>query len=258
MSSSDFYRAAQILFERGWLAIPLALDTNGYPKKPITLNWTQLPATVETLNTLPWHLAKGLGIVLGVKSSKLAVVDIDDTDLANVVLKEMFTRSVRTIRKRAHLYVIETFPSASTVVQTTWRGKPIKVELKTNGTQVAAPPTPGYQLVRAGPILEVPNIRHFFREVVATIDGFTAEEITEESFPKPWRPHVEADTRNKSAYVEAHRLREAGVSLAVAKDIMQARVDVHYDSGDIEQREIDRTVESAYRPKRKRGPITID
>jgi hypothetical protein len=260
MTTPDFRSAADILYDRGWLTIPLVPDANGYPKKPITNNWTELSRTRETLDGLPWERAQGLGIVLGTRSSNLAVVDIDDASLADVVLELMPTRGVRTIRKRAHLYVIETFPSSSTVVQTTWNGRPIKVELKSNGTQVAAPPTPGYELAGKQPILTVPNVRHFFRELVASIDGLVASDITPESYPRPWREEVEADTRNKTAYVEAHRLREAGVALHLAKDIMQARIERHYESGDLKWEEIERTIESAYRPRieKKRGVLRIE
>ena len=110
MTTRDFRSAADILYDRGWLTIPLVPDANGYPKPPITNHWTELSRTRETLDGLPWERAQGLGIVLGTRSSNLAVVDIDDASLADVVLELMPTRGVRTIRKRAHLYVIEPFP----------------------------------------------------------------------------------------------------------------------------------------------------
>ena len=78
----DFRRVAVSLLERGWLSIPLTLDANGFAKKPITPNWTGLARTTETIESLPWAQAHGIGIVLGPASSNLAVLDIDDKGLA--------------------------------------------------------------------------------------------------------------------------------------------------------------------------------
>ena len=76
-----------------------------------------------------------------------AVIDIDHPTLADFVFPLLDTRAVRTIRKRGHIYVQEYLPSKSTTFDVLWEGKPVAIELKCAGAQVAAPPTPGYILV---------------------------------------------------------------------------------------------------------------
>ena len=129
-----------------------------------------------------------------------------------------------------------------------WRDRIIKIELKAAGTQVAAPPTPGYEQVGSSarkPIV-VKNIGVAWNRL-ATWLGVTS--VTGEEgmgYPKPWAEEVDEGERNKSLYVEAHRLREAGLSLAMAKDIIKTRLQLHYQDG-VSWHEAERTIESAYR-----------
>ena len=67
------------------------------------------------------------------------------------------------------------------------------------------------------------------------------------NYPQPWQGKVEKGERNKSVYVEAHKLREAGLSYDVALEIMVARLQQHYEDGDMAWREAERTIQSAYR-----------
>ena len=55
-------------------------------------------------------------------------------------------------------------------------------------------------------------------------------------------------TRNNTLYVEAHKLREAGMELDAAIDILTTRVRQSYQDGEsINHNEIRQTVTSAYR-----------
>ena len=101
--------ALNMYHNRGWFCIPLGLDANNLPKKPLSLQWTTLESSEESLRSLPWDNAKGLGIVLGEQSNNLAVLDLDDEELFNVVLAMQGSsqRMVRTARNRGHLYFTE-------------------------------------------------------------------------------------------------------------------------------------------------------
>src|SRR3972149_5988513 len=67
-----------------------------------------------------------------------------------------------------------------------------------------------------------------------------------ERYPKPWAPFVQAGERDKAAYVEAHRLREAGLALEQAMADMKIRWEKDYEGGEQGWQEIERTIESAY------------
>ena len=53
--------------------------------------------------------------------------------------------------------------------------------------------------------------------------------------------------RDKAAYIEAHKLREAGIPLDQAREIMRLRAEAYYQKDGLQVGEILRTVESAYR-----------
>jgi len=233
---------------RGWLPIPLGLDAQGFPKRPLTPNWPNLDL-IEALS-LDWSTAKGLGIVLGPASNNLAVLDIDDQELAEAAFKLCtHTRCVRTIRKRGHVYVIEDTPSGSTASTVNWYGRAIKVELKATGTQVAAPPTPGYEIVHDLPPKHVANIGVAWDGLAERL-GIVME-LQRAGYPPPWQEHVPDGERNQSAFVEAHRLREAGLSYALALEHLRFRWETHYQQGGQDWAEIERAVKSAY----KRGEV---
>jgi len=260
----DFKAAAREMYMRGWLTIPLVFDPNGFPKKPFTYGWTSLENDWETIGALPWEQAKGLGIVLGKKSHGLAVLDVDDEGLAKAMLDgaggTAGGRSVSTVRNRAHFYVYERAQSASSVITAQWQGQTIKIELKATGTQVAAPPTPGYQLVGRAEVITVPSLDVYLRELTALTDGLTIAQTpagtTNSGYPRPWRTAVPQEERNNSAYIEAHYLRGAGMPLDMALEIMEARFRLHYEQGEMEWREIERTVKSAYAKPLKESDVT--
>ena len=230
----------------GWTAMPLKLDGDGLPKKPIIDKWTRL--TCDQVLALPWHGACGLGLVLGAPSKGLCVLDVDSTVMAaDCFLLPTYTRMIRTIRGRGHLYFFEDTPSKSTYVELVYKGEKLKVEFKTNGTQVAAPPTPRYEIAVNTKVARVPSIRHAFDDLcqLLGIDAATAVGGNA-GFPRPWAERVEPDNRNKSAFIEASYLRDARMPEGLAMRYMQIRWSEDYEPGDQTWDEIARTVESAY------------
>ena len=244
-----FLEAALILWRtRGWLAIPLTADPNGFPKRPIVQDWTHLTPTEETVRSLPWNQALGLGIILGPASHNLAVIDVDDERLFAVVSSSFAEgkapRLVRTIRKRGHLYVHEDIPSASSRLSVEWQGRSITIELKCQGTQVAAPPTRGYTLLNHNPPVEAPSIAAVWNSIARRFLPDMPRQATKKDF---WQVHVPKEQRNNTLYVEAHKLRESGVSEEAALEMLLARTDLHYEPGDFPRQEAERTIHSAYR-----------
>ena len=229
--------AARALLERQWLSMPLVNDTNGLPKRPILQAWASMDRHTVDIDAFPWAQARGLGIVLGLPSNCLVVLDMDGEQLFKDIVEalgESCPRAVRTARNRGHLYFYETDEiSLSGWHEVTWRGEKVRIELKANGTQVAAPPTPGYTLLNSAQPGQAPCIeaawswvserfQTYWGEVpkLITIDPCTGR------YPRPWRNHVPAGERNSSAYVEAHRLREAGVSEVDALEFMAHRLSI--------------------------------
>ncbi|KKK66158.1 hypothetical protein LCGC14_2966920, partial [marine sediment metagenome] len=207
----DFLAAALLYLRHGWLAHPLGLDPQGYPKRPLTTGWTSLNRTEEVVRSLPWGKAQGLGLILGSVSSNLAVLDVDDVTLAEACFELCTdTRCVRTIRQRGHIYVVEEQPSDSHVVTVGYQGRQVKIELKAQGTQVAAPPTPGYATVVNRPPIRATSLATVWRGVASSLG---ASDGLLDGYPKPWRDQVPMEERNKSAYIEAHMLREAHMAL---------------------------------------------
>ena len=103
MTPPDFRAAAERFPEREWLGRPLVHDSSGYPKRPIITGWPTLARSEETIGTMPWSQAEGIGIVLGLPSGGLCVMDIDGETLFNDILTalgEDCPRAVRTVRRR--------------------------------------------------------------------------------------------------------------------------------------------------------------
>jgi hypothetical protein len=247
----DFQAAALKLLERGWLAIPLGLDRNYYPKRPLIEGWSALPRSRETVESLPWRSAHGLGIVLGPVSKNLAAIDIDDVELSQVILQASLpTRVVRTIRRRCHIYYYEREPSASRRFTITYQGREVTIEFKGRGTQVAAPPTPGYVLVSNVAPAWVTSLDDAWDKLAAQ---FGLPNGQGQRYPAPWRPTVPIHERNNTAYIEAHMLREAGMPLSLALRYIRIRWEQDYEKGDQDWSEIEATVRSAYRKMRGKG-----
>lgn len=260
---TTLHDAAITMFkDRGWLCIPLRKDTNGFPKIPIVPAWTTLEPTLETIESLPWENADGLGIVLGEKSN-LAVIDVDDEELATVIKLTVWSSShtsprlVSTARDRLHIYVQELDSiSSSSKFTVHWDDREVTIELKSNGTQVAAPPTNGYTLINAPqqpwPFFTVGDAWQFIVDCIKAEPygdrlqvGAVIPSRTHQT--EPWPKEVGEGNRNDTAYKEAHRLRETGMPLDQALDHMEFRFNAHYVHKGMTLDEIKRTVESAYR-----------
>ena len=154
---NDFYK-------RKWVSHPLTLDDAGLPKKPITTGWTGLTLDAKKIRNLAWDRAAGVGLLLGPPSGNLVALDLDDQEFGAVVVGEMVlhgtkTRTVQTISRRFHILFVERQPTPSTALNVRWQGRAFKVELKAGGTQVVTPPTPGYDLIRDFPPMEVESLQ---------------------------------------------------------------------------------------------------
>lgn len=249
----DFFLYALEALSRGELHIPLTFDANGLPKKPIQNGWPALKRDTSILQDMPWAEAKGIGLVLGPASSNIAVLDIDDPGLAEYVLADWtLGKTVETIRHRAHVYLRETTPSHSAVLEAEYEGRRIRFELKAKGTQVACYPTPGYRLVCDLPPWEVPSIDVFFGQFCARYGIRQGKTQASAGYPKPWQERVPIGQRDQAAFVEAHKLREAGIPLEQALSLMRLRWEQAYEQGGQRWTEIEATIRSAYR----RGVVT--
>ena len=262
MSVSLRQAATTMLEERSWLCIPLRKDANGLAKIPIVPGWPSLDPSLKTVESLPWEQAEGLGIVLGEKSNSLAVLDVDDEALAQAIMLYCWDRLatsprlVRTARNRLHIYFQEIdYPSPSSKQIVKFDGREVTVELKANGTQVAAPPTQGYKLLNHPqepmPFSSISQAWELIVDCLKDSPAVSRLELTVDSFtgkryPKPWQDTVQGGERNESAYVEAHQLREASMPLDKALKVMHARFKEDYEQQGITWEEIKRTVESAY------------
>jgi len=247
----DYYDAARVYWERGWLAIPLGLDAQGYPKRPLSTGWPTLTPSWDVISALQWNEAHGIGIVLGSRSNNLCAIDIDDVTLADYVvqalaLEDTPTRIVRTVRDRLHVYVYCRDGMDSHPLHLFWDNRDITVELKGTGTQVAAPPTPGYRCLDLSDPARYPSLRDAWVYISGLV-GIATNVAESASYPAPWQPFVAKGQRNQSLYIEANKLREAGVPFAMALEWLEWRVTQQYEPGDWNWIECQKTIESAYR-----------
>jgi hypothetical protein len=254
--SSQLRDAARRYFDIGWVAMPLENDSNGFPKKPFVSGWQDLVHEWDSLDQLPWERAVGLGLVLGRASGNLAVLDIDDQEMANEIFgMTPNTRCVRTIRNRGHLYVNEVQSTQSTRSTVRWRGRDITIELKSQGTQVAAPPTPGYERATKVNVITVPSLPVIWTALSARLG---VEIPVAPTRVTTWQPKVVKEQRNTTIYTEAHRLREAGMPLEIALGVLQSRWERDYEQGEQTWYEVERTIRSAYRKPTPQIPRETD
>ena len=259
---TPFHQAAEDYYnQHRWTCMPLKLDPQGYPKRPIVTDWTNIRQHMPTIDARPWEGAAGLGILLGPASSNLAVIDIDSKTLARAVYDIIKTHdqevyAVRTARGNMHLYLTEIKPSPSSKFPITWEGERLYIEHKGTGTQVAAPPSPGYSIVR-DTLLEWESMATLWRLISARLqylhpdryeptvtraDGTPAEGV------RPWLDEVTDGNRNNTLFVEAHKLREAGMPFEQALPLLITRTRLAYEANhDMTDHEVEQTVASAYR-----------
>jgi hypothetical protein len=262
----DFLAAAKTYFDMGYTCIPLVMDGNGLPKRPISPGWSSITHDWDTIERLPWTEARGLGLVLGEASDNLAAIDIDDVQLAQqvheILMREYQVppRMMWTARGRLHVFCREPSPSRSTAFNIEWHGQEIGIELKATGTQVATWPSPGYTPAHSGNPwpFTLDTTWHEIARCVGLQRGLKTQSVG--NYPPPWQDAVPKDQRNKAIYREAHQLREAGVPLQTTFTFLKWRFDTAYEQGDIEWHELERTIQSAYVKgviQNKKGPTEI-
>ena len=254
MSLAD--AAAANFDDHGWVSTPLRTDpSTGIAKIPFLDSWQQTPADREAILAQPWDRAKGIGLVLGEVSDNLAVIDFDDEGFAD----ELFSRlrlarrdfyGVRTGRNRGHLYFREGVASSPHTYRYSWEGRTFSVELKGRGQQVASPPTPGYTLCGTTSVpTPVPTLAEAWEAIQNSMGSGLARvggETAGAGYGRPWKEAVTEGERNNLLFVESCRLAEVGMPRDSAIETMLARVAVAY-AGAMPEREVVRTVQSAYR-----------
>jgi len=252
LAANDLAHAAQENLARGWISLALGLDAAGKPKRPLVRAWSGLKP-VQVLGQ-PWADARGLGLLLGAASGNLAALDVDDNEMGDAVAAIIIrghveTRMVRTVSQNLHVLFREETPSMSTRRTVRWEGRDIGVEFKAVGTQVAAPPTPGYTLMLDHEPSLVPSLAAAWASISSKlgVDEAPAVGAGSANYPLPWQANVPQGERNKAMYIEAHKLREAGMPEREAVAVLQARFDASYEQGDTGWRELEQTIRSAYR-----------
>jgi hypothetical protein len=150
--TASLAKAADTYGLRGLTCIPLGLDEDGLPKRPIIEHYTHFRP--EDNAGHDWSTAAGIGIVLGRPSGNLAVIDVDDIGLSEYLARRLSAWErpplmVRTASERLHIYCVESRPSWPIDLEVHYQQRRCLVQLLAAGCQVAAPPTPGYQWLDA-------------------------------------------------------------------------------------------------------------
>ena len=255
---TDYREASSKLAALGLAVIPLRKNSDGYATIPIAEAWQT--TTPRTAAALEWSCAEGIGLVLGAASRNRGAIDIDDQDLAAdvfayVVTKHLHPLMTYTARGRLHVHVIEPTPSHSCALRLIYRGRKVGGELKVAGSQVAIPPAPGYSWAneRWEPLYgTLADVWTPIANGDVTFDT-TPMGHANAGYPPAYQARVAWGERNNAVFVESCRLAEAGVPIEKAMTFMTKRVATSFDQGGIRQREIDRTIRSAY--KRVLGTI---
>jgi hypothetical protein len=249
--------AATLIFEHGWVPIPLGNTEQGKPKRPMVKKWTDLVYEGLDLDAMPWDQAKGVGVVLGKQSQNLSIIDIDSVPLWEAVkesIGELGITLVQTVSNHGHIYVTETeAESRGSKESYLFNGIPASIDLLANGDQGVVPPTPGYErLTKDSDPHRVASIQvawDFVRYCLEQ-DGHELTKVnghsTPQGHPQPWLEHVPAGQRNDSTYIEAVMLRKAGMPLAMAMEHMAIRFERSHEDGKASLDEIMATVRSAY------------
>lgn len=250
----------------GWATHPLRNNEDGYPKVAIVKDWQHL--TPEDIEGLPWDRAAGIGIIGGSNSQNLGFIDIDQAQLAADVAAYLVRRKrclmAWTARRRIHVYVQECEPSSYRKIVFPYKGEDATVELRAQGSYVAAPPSPGYLWLNEsweplyGSLLDVwqeivlgADLRPAGRPgVLSTHSGSVV--TTSAGYPTGWAAQVPFGERNQACFYEAACLKDARMPIEQAWAFMQGRISNCY-AQPIHWPEMRRTFESAFsRPVRER------
>ncbi len=258
MTSIDFRAAARDNLEQySWVCHPLRRNNEGYVKKPIVEGWQNLKADLEVISALPWEQAEGMGIVLGPASGNLAAIDVDDEELAAdsaawLSRQHICPLMAWTARRRIHVYCIEPTPSRSRKLAMLYHCRRVGIELRAEGNQIAAPPTPPYMFLNAtwepwyGSVGDL-----WIKMALALGVTYPPADIPSAAsggagYPRPWQSEAGKGQRNDALFVESCRLAQAGVPYEDALEIVCIRFEKAYEKGGMDRREIERTVKSAF------------
>lgn len=258
--------------DRGWTAHPLVANAAGLAKVPITPEWEQLTAETD-VTELAWTRAGGLGLVLGRASNNLAVIDVDDEELAAAIIAWLVKQPnrylyERTARRRLHIFVIEPAPSDHRNLSVVFNNRlcPIQILGTTSnggGDNVAVYPTPGYSFDYPDDEPAYGTAIEIWRIVMQAVGAQWADapgaEVhrngstsTGAGYPKPWKQKVPLGERNDAQFLEACKLAEGGMDLHTAIEFMRWRYDTAYEHDPAENpqrgdKAMQTTIASAFR-----------
>ena len=158
-------KAMEYLEQRKWSVIPMNDKTPLVKWKPYQ---EKLPSASDVRSWWVAHPSADIGIVLGGVSGNLVVMDVDDNELAERLIKNgicEITTVVKTPRG-LHVYLRETDTVSRNSIKTILGPK---VDLKATGGCVVAPPSPGYLFLSEKSILVVPSAIEYAKELLTNV-----------------------------------------------------------------------------------------
>lgn len=153
----DLRAAALTYGKRGLAVVATTEDEDGIAKVPMSDFYPRFKP--EENGSHDWNEAEGLGIVLGRPSGNLAVIDVDDTGLAEFLQSRLSAWErpplmTMTPRPGLHIWIVEPQSSKPLDLEAHHQGRKCLVQILGGACQAAAPPTPGYRWIdsKAEPI----------------------------------------------------------------------------------------------------------
>jgi len=225
--------AALGYLKRGWSVIPVySLDGSGHctcgeatcqkiGKHPRIL-WKpyerRRPGETEVSSWWQEWPDANIGLICGSVSGWLAVLDIDDPQLAQrLLMADLKTRMVRTPSGGLHVYLRETAAASQS-------GPLVNgvADLKARGGYVVAPPSLGYALVADGKPLEVPDARAWAVELLRTAGvGGGLRGQGSRAYQAVGQGPLREGVRNSTLTSLAGLLRRAGLDAATIEAVLQ-------------------------------------
>lgn len=250
---TDLTDAARRYISKSWTPLALGPDADGRPKRPLFKDWQTLYPNDERTRQQGWKRATGVGLLCGTHSNNLAVIDIDDEELAAATFAKLARsgkpfRWVWTGRNRGHLYVREQEPTEhGKVWRGEWEGREVRGELRCTGQQVAAPPTPGYVLAADNPPQAVETVQKAWDGICLAMGIIQAKNEGGGNYPPAWQDTVFNGTRNDSLFVEACKLAAVRMPIERALELLRLNTELHYEDGHkMTDKEFVASVRSAY------------
>lgn len=220
----DYIRAANIYLDRGWSVVPINPEDHKRPKSP-SISWTPYQHNHADEEHVQQWWSNGSRYRLGVVTGKvsggsaldkgLAVLDIDSKILAEKITRAGYlgTYTVRTPKGGLHLYFYEKESSGNPT------GKGI-VDIRAEGGQVLAPPTPGYKLVNRAPIKTIHNAIELRDKILEKAGmSFAKKDETIDFYPEGG---IQEGQRNSKLFEMASKLRGQGLPKDIIFDMLTA------------------------------------